>query len=147
VAVGLRGEVPRRHGVDCDAARPQFGGQGTGQGVQPAFGGGVGHVARARDRAGDRGDVDDAATDGIGPALGHEARCLAGQLQRGHQVDVEQAADVVQRKIIQGTPVALAHVVDQDVQRAVALLQFRQRTAELVGLSDVEDGRVGQMAL
>src|SRR3546814_13287106 len=54
------GEIAGRDRIDGDAARPEFGGECTGQRFKPALGGGVRRIAAARNLSGDRADVDDA---------------------------------------------------------------------------------------
>ena len=113
--IGLGGEGARRDGVAGDAAPAELRRQRPHHAGQALLGRRIDGVARAREFAHHGRDGDQPAAALAHHALGREL----GQQQAGHQVGVDQFADLGGRGVGQRFAVARAHVVDQDVQPAM----------------------------
>ena len=99
---------------DVDAERLDLQAQAVAEGLDGELGAVVPAAERRVDLAAHRADVHDGATALLAHVRQHELR----QAHRAEHVDVELAARLVERHVLDGAVGAIAGVVDQDVDAA-----------------------------
>ena len=134
----------RHHDRDLDAGAAQLGADGFGEADHAVLGGAVGRQARGGGAAGQRGDVDDVA----GAARAHAPHRLLRAVDDGVQVDLELAGDARLVLLVERRDHHDPGVVDEDVERAEALLDLVEEGGEAAPVGHVEgeaDRAVGEL--
>ena len=104
------------------------------QGLEPTLRRDIGRIALKRPRPHHRGDEDE-------PPLAerrHVPRGHARELVLGHQIDLDQTAEVLGRDLLQSPAVAHRRVVDEAVQAAVLRHDRAHRRRPRAQIGDVE---------
>ena len=119
---------------DLDAERGELDGEGLGQAFDGVLGGVVVAGGGEADEAADGADIDDVA----GSAGAHAGEDGVGGVDEAEEVGFEHGADLIVLTFFDGGEVAVAGVVDQDVDPAELGFGGFDGGGDLLGFSDVE---------